>query len=54
MKKRGLSILLAAALTLSLPAGVQAEENFQEGGEMTIGSVSSAGSLDPAGFAISA
>ncbi len=29
MKKRGLSILLAAALTLSLPAGVQAEENFQ-------------------------
>ena len=54
MKKRGLSILLAAALTLSLPVGVQAEENFQEGGEMTIGSVSSAGSLDPAGFAISA
>lgn len=51
MKKRLISMLLAAAMVFSLPTGVCAEEN-PTGGEITIATVSSTGGLDPAGFAL--
>lgn len=52
MKRKTVSILLAAAMTASLAAPAFAEEELPKGGEITIATVSSTGGLDPAGFAL--
>lgn len=50
MKKKLISLALAAAMVFTLPAFAAAEETT--GGEITIATVSSTGGLDPAGFAL--
>ncbi len=52
MKKKGISVLLAAAMLASLPMSAGAQESVTKGGEITIATSSGAGGLDPAGFAL--
>ena len=54
MKKRLISIITAASMVCTMPAGTFAAdaESTQGGGEITIATVSSTGGLDPAGFAL--
>lgn len=51
MNKKFVSALLAVSMIFTLTTGVSAEE-VQQGGEITIATVSSTGGLDPAGFAL--
>lgn len=53
MKKRLISIITAASMVCSMPAGtLAADAESTQGGEITIATVSSTGGLDPAGFAL--
>ena len=53
MKKRLISIITAASMVCTMPAGtLAADAESTQGGEITIATVSSTGGLDPAGFAL--
>ena len=53
MKKRLISVITAASMVCTMPAGIfAADAESTQGGEITIATVSSTGGLDPAGFAL--
>ena len=53
MKKRLISVITAASMVCTMPAGTfAADAESTQGGEITIATVSSTGGLDPAGFAL--